>query len=121
MPNVVLCDIQTNSSDLIKNSKAVASICGSSLIEAAIYKKPILCFGNALSFVEILNESFNINSRENLEKALKEILQGFNPKYEDLNQCLNTFTLGFSAKKLEENDQKLADIFLDLLHLRQME
>lgn len=70
MKNVVLVDINIPSVELLKNSKAVVSIAGSSLVEAVAYKKPLITFGNSLSFVELLEDAFVIKSRKDLELAI---------------------------------------------------
>lgn len=91
LPNVVLIDINTSSLDLIKNAKAVASIAGSALIEAVVYKKAILNFGDKTSFVELIKDCFNIRSKKDIELALDKIEQGFIPNYEDLEEVCNSY------------------------------
>ena len=46
LPNVILLHPSTNSSELIKKSKLVISIAGTSSIEAAMYNKPSISFEN---------------------------------------------------------------------------
>ncbi|EAJ6225617.1 hypothetical protein A0X89_01825 [Campylobacter coli] len=110
MKNVVLVDINTPSTDLLKNSQAVVSISGSSLIEAVAYKKPLITFGNSLSFVELLKDAFVVKSRKDLELALDKIINDFTPKYDDLNQIIKNYTF-FKKTSIDENRDFYSKLF----------
>lgn len=117
LPNVEFADINISSSELIQNSQAIASICGSSLIEGVAYKKPILAFGKSLSFVELLEDTFVIQSRDDLVQAIEEIKSGFKPKYNDLRVVIDEYT--FLKNSLTfDNKSFYASIFKHLLEIK---
>ena len=116
MPNVVLCDMNTNSWDLINNSKAVASIAGSTLIEGIRANKPILNFGeDKLSFTGLLKDCFNVNSRKSLQKALQSIEKGFMPDYSDLASVIKNYVFLHTEKQNLEFEKKKVKLVLSLL------
>ncbi|EAJ2844996.1 hypothetical protein C5533_00815, partial [Campylobacter coli] len=90
--NIRIIDINVNSSKLIQYSQVVCGIGSTSQVEAVYNQKPVLNFGENTSFVELLKECFNIRSKNDLEKALTEISQGFKPKYDDLKFVLENYT-----------------------------
>ncbi|HEC1792534.1 TPA: hypothetical protein R1734_000845 [Campylobacter lari] len=110
MSNVKIIDIDTNSTELIKYSKATCAIAATSLIEAVLLKKPIINFGENTNFIELLNECFNIRSKEDLAKAIDKIQKNFIPKYDDLDYILENYTF------LQTNNTKeIQDIIQILL------
>lgn len=117
IPNVEIININTPYTELIKNSQAIASICGSSLIESLFLKKPILVFGKNLSFVEILKDSFKIRSQNDVKIALDKIEKGFIPDYNDLNKVLNEYCFMESKLFKEESKEFFVKIFKALLNL----
>ncbi|HEB9428535.1 TPA: hypothetical protein RZK49_000902 [Campylobacter coli] len=90
--NVRIINISANSSKLIQYSQAICGIGSTSQIEAIYNQKPVLNFGENTSFIELLDECFNIRSKNDLEKALMKISQGFKPKYDDLKFVLENYT-----------------------------
>ena len=91
LDNVELVKLESSSSELIKNSRAVASIAGSSLLEAVNLDKPIIIFGKNCSFIEKLKDAFNINSLYDIVVALSKIENGFIPNYLDFTDVLNRY------------------------------
>ncbi|MBX2079073.1 hypothetical protein I9T54_05980 [Campylobacter peloridis] len=89
--NVIMIDIEENSTKLIQHSKAIAAISSTSLIEAVYNNKPILNFGVNTSFVELLKDCFNIRSKNDLQQAIAEIYNNFSPSYKDLKFILNNY------------------------------
>ncbi|TEY03447.1 hypothetical protein [Campylobacter sp. US33a] len=90
--NVRIIDINANSSKLIQAAQVICGIGSTSQIEAVYNQKPVLHFGENTSFIELLQECFNIRSKNDLEKALVKISQGFKPKYDDLEFVLENYT-----------------------------
>ncbi|HGG0836695.1 TPA: hypothetical protein ACJFD0_001515, partial [Campylobacter jejuni] len=115
--NVEFVDINISSKELIEESQAIASICGSSLIEGVAYKKPILVFGKSLSFVELLQDSFVIENREDLKYAVEKIKNGFVPQYSDLELVVNKYTF-LKKSKTFDNKDFFKKIFQHLLNVK---
>jgi len=114
LPNTTLIDINTPSNTLIKNAKAVASICGSALLEAvALHKKPIIIFGQNVLFLELLKESFKITSKDLLQEAITKIEGGgHSPTYSDFGEIVSNFTLLSSDTAYNE---KMKDVIQNLI------
>ncbi|EOH9570928.1 hypothetical protein ACME3H_001637, partial [Campylobacter coli] len=117
LPNVEFVDINISSKELIEKSQAIASICGSSLIEGIAYKKPILVFGKSLSFVELLQDSFVIKDREGLRYAIEKIKNGFTPQYSDLELIINKYTFLKNSRAFDNKDF-FSSIFKYLLSIK---
>ena len=71
-PNVVFINNEVHTSEVIKNSLAVATCSGSAGIEGLLNKKPILMFGNR--FYQYAPGVFQIRSNADLQSAIKKIL-----------------------------------------------
>ena len=71
--NVVLLHPLTNSSEIIKKSKLVISIAGSSSIEAALYNKPSISFENVGMFK--ISSLTVLKSIKDLPKAIRNSLK----------------------------------------------
>ena len=90
--NVRIVSTNTQSDELINNSKAVASIVGTVFFEAIQKLKPILAFSD-LNPVIFSKDVFSIHSYDECQKAVDKIAQGFKPKYDDINSVLKHYTL----------------------------
>ncbi len=75
LPNTCLVNINTPSNLLIQKSMGVASIAGSSLLESCLLHKPIIIFGEGVTFLELLQDSFNITSKSSLTDAINKIVE----------------------------------------------
>lgn len=75
IPNVQLVPLNVDSFTLIDNSHAVASVGGTICWEAISRGKPALCFGR--TWYKDCHGVFDVSSVENLQAALKEIINGY--------------------------------------------
>ncbi|MBD5165944.1 hypothetical protein [Helicobacter sp.] len=92
LPNTCLISIEMSSNILIQNAKAVASICGSALLESIMIHKPIIIFGENTLCLELLKDAFKINSKNSLQEAINKI-GGYSPSYSDFDEVISNFTL----------------------------
>jgi len=72
LPNVKLIGPKENNFELIRNSKLVLTITGTSGWEALIFNKPVITFGNV--FYNISPEVKNIKNMDHLPIIIKELL-----------------------------------------------
>lgn len=114
LKNVELIDIQTNSNKLIANASAVASIGGSSLIQAAIDNKPIIIFGGGIHFAELLKDSFTINCVKDVGNAMSQIIKDYPKKYfyEDFEDIINSYVFEINY---QEQETQCVDLFHRLM------
>ena len=70
--NVFLMDMRTNIFDLIDDSLFIASVTGTTCLEAVNRKKPALCFGH--SWMNGCEGIYEVLSNSNLAKAINSIL-----------------------------------------------
>ena len=113
-PNTFLIDYHIPATDIIKNAKAVASICGTVLLESITMNKPILEFANSRKYIiSLVRDVFAIQSFDDLNKAICKIKDGFVPQYTDVENVYNSFLLPMSSTGylhgLNEVEQKLMD------------
>lgn len=92
MKNVELISLSEPVSKLIKESKAVTSICGTALTEAVLANKAIIVWGKGLSFVEYLKDAFVASSFSDIKNSLKRLDEGFVADYSDLDDVVNKFS-----------------------------
>lgn len=94
LKNVSIIDYKTPATKVIQHAKAVASICGTVLMEAILEKKPVLTFANPHKYIlSQLKDVFSIQSFSDLEFALGEIQKGFKPNYDDLYDVYKRYLL----------------------------
>lgn len=90
-PNVKLISMKEPSDELTKQSRAVASICGTALTEAIALHKPILVFGRGISWYEHLQDALCIDSVHSLRLATHKLETLSAPEYADINEVVNRF------------------------------
>lgn len=114
LKNVELIDIQTSSNELIANASAVASISGTSLIQAAINNKPIIIFGAGMNFTELLQDSFKINCIEDVKDAISQIAKDYPKKYfyKDIGDIINSYVFEINY---QEQETQCVDLFHRLI------
>lgn len=113
-PNTYLVDYRIPASELINDAKAVASICGTVLLEAITKNKPILEFANGNKYIiSMLKDVFAIQSYKDLYMAMQKIESGFVPQYTDVEDVYNSFLLPMStdgySRGIDEIENKLMD------------
>ncbi|MDD1422368.1 hypothetical protein MEO40_25295 [Dolichospermum sp. ST_sed1] len=116
MKNVKLIKIEESSEILSKNSLAVCSINGTIIIEnISKYKKPIIMFDSNLSPIGKVKDIFKIKSNKDCIEALRKIVNGYKPEYNDFGEVLNkyTFKCKYDAKEFFSTDE-LIDLFKEL-------
>ena len=93
LPNVRLFHPTVNSKELIKKSKLVISIKGSSVIEAAFYNKPAISFSKVgmyrLSSISLLNSIKDLP--KNIQKSLTDVIDENEVKRYEKYVYANTF------------------------------
>lgn len=90
MSNVEIVDWRIPSNEMIKHSKAVASITGTVCWEGVLAKKPVLMFSD-IDPLAHASEVFNIHSYGECASALKKIYKGFVPKYKDVGEIVHEY------------------------------
>lgn len=114
LKNVELIDIQTNGNELIANASAVASIGGSSIIQAAIDNKPIIIFGRGIHFAELLKDSFTIGCVKDVGNAMSQIIKDYPKKYfyEDIEDIMASYVFEINY---QEQETQCVDLFHRLI------
>ena len=116
--NVKLIDLRESPEELVKQSSAVNSICGTQLTEAVLQQKPIIVWSKGLICAEYLHDAFNIESEEQLKKALQIIAQGdFTPDYADLGAVINEYAFEGMRYMADGGDQTTSDKINILQHV----
>ena len=94
LKNVSIIDYKTPATEVIRHAKAVASICGTVLMEAILEKKPVLTFANPHKYIlSQLRDVFSIQSFSDLAFALDAIQKDFDPNYDDLYDVYKRYLL----------------------------
>ena len=126
--NVVLLHHSTNSRDLIKKSKLVISIAGTSCVEAAFFNKPSISFENVGMFKissltvlksikdlpKAIRNSLKQNVNENeIELYKKAIFDNtFEFRFVDIIQVIDDFlNIGGYYANIEIQDEKMSSLF----------
>ena len=89
--NIKLINHKLNSSELIKNSSAIATMIGTVALEATKYYKPVLLFSAEKNIYKYSNDFFLIKSTNDLRESINKIVNGFLPKYENLDKICNKY------------------------------
>ena len=100
MSNVEIFDWHISSSEMIKHSRAVASIVGTVCWEGMLEKKPVLMFSDT-DPLAYASDIFNIHSYAECKCALNIISEGFIPKYNDVVNIVNKYY--FEGEYMAEN------------------
>lgn len=88
MKNVYLLSQNVSRTCLFENTKAVATIAGTVVLEAIDARKPVLLFGAKNTVYYHCDDIFFIDSLASCQAALKCIASGFSPSYRDFEeQC----------------------------------
>lgn len=113
LANVELINIQTSHDKLIANASAVASISGTSLIQAVVNNKPIIIFGAGMNFTELLQDSFTINCAQEVKDAINQI-QELSKKYsyEDFEDIIRSYVFEINY---QEQETQCVDLFHRLI------
>ena len=99
IPGVYICDPVKRADELIRKSKLIAIISGSSGIEAVLYNKPVLTFGS--SIINILPKHLvrKVSLSYELTKDINRILMNFRKDEEAIKKLLKTiFDQSFSLR-----------------------
>jgi len=96
--NTKILDINTNSSDIVQFSEAVATINGTVALEAVAIKKPVIIFGPRSTPLSICKDIFGVTSFDQCKNALSKLEDGFRPNYSDLDQVINDYVFEFEAR-----------------------
>jgi capsule polysaccharide export protein KpsC/LpsZ len=112
---------------LIDNAVAVATITGSAGWEAFLSGKPVMKFGN--SFYQYAPGVFNVKSEKQMEVAVSEIFNGFEPDFNKIksflkaceNASVKAWTLeehkaALSNNSLEENTNNLCLAIIEMIN-----
>jgi len=112
--NVKLLPIDTDPFELIKNSKAVATITGTAGWEAMVLKKPVIIFG--LSWYEDYNGVLKVKDKKSAER-LKSFIENFKFEKKNLlsylkafqdNSTVAYFDMGLK-EKMNQNEQECVE------------
>jgi hypothetical protein len=126
--NVVLLHPFTNSSEIIKKSKLVISIAGSSSIEAAFYNKPSISFEDVGMFKissltmlksikdlpKVIRNSLKQKVDENEIELYKKAVYDntFEFRFYDIMEVINDFlNIGGYYANIEIQDKKMSSLF----------
>ena len=106
MPNVELIHPSENTQELIQNCKMVVTITGTSGLEAILYQKPAMTFGEP-SYLE-LSMAYKIQNKENLSNQIKYVMDTHKHDDQELINYItavfhNTTTYPHSAE-VDNND-----------------
>lgn len=85
IPNVRLIRTTEPSYEIMKNSIAVATFTGTSLLEGVLMGKPVIAIGNGYDW-KGMPGLFQLESKEDGLKIVDMILEGYKPKQEDLQK-----------------------------------
>lgn len=119
MKNTRLINLKTTSKNLIENCEAVATICGTVLLEGIKENKPVLIFGDNTSLMCKVNDVINIHSSDDVKNAMNRINNGFIPAYGDWCSAISDYLLEFpNQEQFEDKTSKpyLKDIFNSILN-----
>ncbi len=127
LPNIELVNKSYSTLQLIDNAVAVATITGSAGWEAFLSGKPVMKFGN--SFYQYAPGVFNVKSEKQMEVAVSEIFNGFEPDFNKIksflkaceNASVKAWTLeehkaALSNNSLEENTNNLCLAIIEMIN-----
>ena len=83
--NVQLVDYKISATEMIKNSRAIATVAGTVMTEAICMKKPLLMFADKRHVYCLSEDVFHIQSSEDIENALMKIQQDYVPDYSNIS------------------------------------
>jgi hypothetical protein len=84
--NVLLVSVEENTFELIDNSEAVSTVCGTVGFEAAVRGKPVLGFGNCWYLA--CQSIYWIQSLTDAQDAIARVISGERPDQDDLERYL---------------------------------
>lgn len=118
LKNTKLIKLDVSSKELIANSKAVASLCGTVLLEAIDIKKPTLIFSPENTITSNVKDVFNVTRGADLNGYLDEIKNGYVPEYSNLSEIISEYTvLNYRRPQCAENiDENFKQIFRYLIY-----
>ena len=91
LENVIFVNTNIKSKELIEKAEAVATLSGTSIIEAITLKKPVIVFAPSRVFYKKIKDVNKVYSYEDCKKAMDLILGGFKPKYDDFEYVCNQY------------------------------
>lgn len=91
LENVILVNTNIKSKELIEKAEAVATLSGTSIIEAITLKKPVIVFAPSRVFYKKIKDVNKVYSYEDCKKAMDLIFGGFKPKYDDFEYVCNQY------------------------------
>ena len=94
--NVYLLKLDSETKTIIKNCEAVASMSGTIIAEAIVYRKPVLVFSPERTIYKYVQDVFTIRSNEDCRNATKSIMYGFTPLYNNFTEICNKLLISFS-------------------------
>ncbi len=113
LPNVKLVSVDVPSRQLIKNSRAVATINGTVATEAAINKKPVLIFSQGTTTLSLVERVHDISNTQQLRSALENIKSTRNIEYGDLNNIISDYHV-LATGEASGNSLELVEALFDV-------
>ena len=91
LENVLFIKTNIKSKDLIEKAEAVATLSGTSIIEAITLKKPVVVFAPSRVFYKKIKDVNKVYSYKDCQKAMDLIASGFNPRYDDFEDICDKY------------------------------
>jgi UDP-N-acetylglucosamine 2-epimerase len=115
LDNVRLIDHSVRQADLVRHSRAVASITGSVFAEASYLSQPILVIGHKTPYRRLSN-AFGVSDVASCKKAIVSIMEAKASWESDMEAFLHDAVILANIHQLEEKDRvEIADFILRLL------
>lgn len=120
IPNVKFVKLEEPSKEIIKNSQAVSTICGTVSLEAVAQNKPLILFDPKSSVLGKLKNVFKVTQRNDVKNAFAQIKENSVVQYDDLDEILSKYTFETENPELFNQPQKkefLVDLFNYILKI----
>lgn len=109
LKNIKFAPLNTSSLELIKNSKAVATITGQAGWESLLNRIPVLCLGTV--WYGLCHGVFKVNNAQDVNNAFLQIKNGYKIKKKDIEMYVGALEdiseVIFSQRSLIKNDLSL--------------
>lgn len=104
LSNVKLIDYRIKSNQLIRNAQGVATVCGTVILEAVQYHKPLLLFANENRVMyKYVDEIFMVNNFNDCKNAMNEIIEGYEPTYHNFEKIMSEYCFYISRNSSWKN------------------
>lgn len=116
LENAELINLDVKSKDLIENSQAVATICGTITIETIFSKKPIIIFSPRTTIFSKVKDTFPIDSKTDITECMEKVKNNFVPEYTNTDEVILNYMLETSVNDTAEKRYEFySKIFRHLL------